>query len=123
MGRGTGESVLIIDDRRDLRQVLGSLLEAAGYATQTAANGIGALEAIRTRRPDVILLDWQLDDQPAGAELLGLLRGACGHIPIVVMSAHLDVAGRALDGGADAFLGKPFRPGRLLALLAEQLAR
>ena len=59
-GSPTGPCILIVDDDANVRDFLAQLISDAGYATVTAANGRDALEAMRTDRPRIVLLDLQM---------------------------------------------------------------
>jgi DNA-binding response OmpR family regulator len=66
--------------------------------------------------PDMVVLDWELHDNP-GFSVLTALRSASCHPKIVVISSQLDVERSVLRAGADAFISKSEPPNRLLALL------
>src|SRR5687768_12578464 len=57
---GKGDLVLLVDDDRDIREVTAAILTTAGYSVQTACNGREALDLLRSMRPSLILLDFNM---------------------------------------------------------------
>ena len=104
-------TILIVDDEPDVRFLLKMAFEAAGHRILQANHGAVALEQLEEARPDLIVTDLMMPvlDGPA---LIQRLRSdpATAEIPIMVLSAHI-----GLVPGADAALGKPFRPHEVLA--------
>ncbi|OAF13405.1 DNA-binding response regulator [Bradyrhizobium centrolobii] len=113
--------VLIIDDEPPIRKLLRMGLTTQGYETLEAPNGKTALEML-AEGPAVIILDLGLPDVQ-GHELLRTIRARNESVPIVVLSARGDEAGKvqALDLGADDYLTKPFGMDELLARLRAAL--
>ncbi len=107
--------ILVVNDDRAIVRALRSVLDVAGYSTNAAGTGAGALEAAALRPPDLILLDMILPDID-GVAVCGRLREWTER-PIMMLSAldgdALKIA--ALDAGADDYLRKPFSTGELLA--------
>ncbi len=111
---------LVIEDERDQRDTLCSVLETAGWAVELAEDGIAGLGRVPQARPDVILLDVRMPHLD-GAGLLEMLRSTeYGRtIPVVLVTgADVPPAVRAL---ADAVLLKPCDPKELLRV-AKRLA-
>lgn len=111
-------SVLVTDDDPDLRDILRSILEPQGFQVFEAGDGEAALEAIRTRRPDLLILDYSMPrlDGPSVCRTLKqdlLLR----HIPVIMLTGRGEVQDKVagIDAGADDYLVKPFEPQELLA--------
>ena len=83
------QSILIVDDQEEIRDLLSDLLHLSGYVTQTAANGLEAIEQISKDRPDLITLDLAmpvLDGHGVLQRLAGDPRTST--IPVVVVSAY-----------------------------------
>ncbi len=114
--RGIRPLVLVVDDEASLRNLLTELLEEAGYAVITAANGLAALSLLRHERPAVVLTDYTM---PAldGPGLIQRLRNspATRHIPIIAMSATRPPA--SVRGGVP-FIEKPFDVDEVLEAIA-----
>lgn len=107
--------VLIIDDELHIRRLIHTALTRADYATSEAANAREAMTALRTERPDVVLLDLGLPDRD-GLELVPLIKGQA-ETTLIVVSARdaTEEKVTALDLGADDYLTKPFDTDELLA--------
>jgi DNA-binding response OmpR family regulator len=107
--------VLLVDDEIELRSVVTRALTQEGHAVSTAGTLASAREALEPP-PDVLVLDLALPDG-VGLALCRELRMARSQVPILVLTAHSEVARRveALDAGADDFLAKPFAVAELRA--------
>lgn len=99
--------LLLVDDDDDLRDMLGAILEAAGYRTVPAAHGREALAVIEARHPDLVLLDMRMPIMD-GWELCRILDERGERPPIVVVTAATDPAGRAAEVHAEGWVAKPF---------------
>lgn len=113
--------ILVVDDERDIRELVAGVLEDEGYATRNAADSDSALEAIAERRPSLVLLDvWLQGSRLDGLELLDEIKRRDPSIPVLVISGHgnLDTAVAAIRRGAADFIEKPFEAERLLLMVA-----
>ena len=117
------DSILVIEDEKTIRYLMGTVLTANGYQVVEAATGREALEILGAYRSDLILLDLGLPDMD-GVELLREIR-RLSQIPILVVSARTRERDKiqALDLGADDYLTKPFGSGELLARIRTALRR
>lgn len=108
--------VLVVDDEPPIRRFLRTSLSAQGYDITEAEDGAKALEEVRRRAPDVLVLDLGLPGID-GLEVIRRLRGSGASLPIIVLSSRVDEAGKveALDLGADDYVTKPFGVDELLA--------
>jgi excisionase family DNA binding protein len=118
----TGGRVLVVDDDAGLRDFIRANLEAEGYAVREAASADEGLAALDAESPDLILLDVQMPKMD-GWEMLRRVQERHGvdAIPVVMYSGKLDQAGEAKSRGAQAFIGKPLDPSRLLAATKQLL--
>ncbi|RKH45743.1 response regulator [Corallococcus sicarius] len=111
-------TLLVVDDDMDIRDALQDVLELEGYAVQLAADGLEALERLRSSepRPQLILLDLMMPrmDGIAFREALRHER-ACSDIPVLVASADLDVRGTVDEMGVAGYLRKPLDLSALLS--------
>ena len=108
--------VLVVDDEPPIRRFLRTSLAAQGYDIIEAEDGTKALEEVRRRPPDLLVLDLGLPGID-GLEVIRRLRGSGVALPIIVLSSRVDEAGKveALDLGADDYVTKPFGVDELLA--------
>ena len=112
--------ILVVDDEKDIREIVAGVLEDEGYETRLAADSDAALEAIAARRPSLVLLDvWLHGSRLDGLDLLDELKRRDPSIPVIVISGHgnLDTAVAAIRRGAVDFIEKPFEAERLLLLV------
>lgn len=120
------ETILVVEDEEDIRELLKYNLEKEGYQVFGAATGEEALQAVRTRLPDLILLDLMLPGID-GLEVCRRFRGGSQtkHLPIIMLTAKGEEADivTGLELGADDYIAKPFSPRVLLARLRAVLRR
>ena len=119
--------VVIAEDDRDIRELVELILHEEGHATVPASDGLAALEACRTARPDVVLLDVSMPGELNGLEVCRRIRADVELRPVRVMlltarARDQDVtAGYA--AGADDYLVKPFSPTELTRRIEDLLRR
>jgi CheY-like chemotaxis protein len=119
MSRLKRSTVLVVDDDADLREMTATYLQAHGYRTRTAANGLEALAVVKRDRPSALVVDLQMPLMN-GVQLRRQLQrqpdGAA--IPFILISGatNAEEVGRAL--GVTAVLAKPFEQSGLLMALA-----
>lgn len=112
--------ILIVDDERDIRELVAGVLSDEGYACRTAGDSTAALAAIDERRPSLVLLDVWLHGSPIdGLEVLDEIKKREPELPVVIFSGHgnIDTAVSAIGRGAMDFIEKPFEAERLLMLV------
>lgn len=120
--RGT---VLVVDDEPTIAEVVSRYLERAGYRTRVAADGIEALEAVASQRPDLVVLDLMLP----GIDGLEVMRRLRDHgrerIATILLTAKGEESDRVvgLRLGADDYVVKPFSPAELVARVDAVLRR
>ena len=114
----TGETILIVDDNREIVDSLGKLLKLEGYEIITAYDGLEALDRLESNKIDLIILDVMMP-KADGFEVLRRLRQAGKTVPVLFLTARDSVADRVkgLDGGANDYLVKPFSFDELMARL------
>jgi two-component system, cell cycle response regulator DivK len=108
---GASISVLVVDDDRDARTMYRMYLVHAGCKVRTARDGVAALEKVKRRAPDVIVMDLampRLDGWTASTWLKA--SPATAHIPIIALSAAPTAREDARACGCDGFLAKPCLP-------------
>ena len=112
--------ILIVDDERDIRELVSGVLSDEGYDCRTAGDSTSALEAIDAKRPSLVLLDVWLHGSPMdGLEVLDAIKVREPDLPVIIFSGHgnKDTAVSAVSRGAMDFLEKPFEAERLLHLV------
>ncbi|HYC58499.1 MAG TPA: response regulator [Thermoanaerobaculia bacterium] len=122
--RAARGSVLVVDDDATNRDVLSRRLERQGHRVETASNGPDALDVLRARPFDVVLLDIMMPDMD-GYEVLGRIKSDARlrQVPVIMISAIDDVQSvvRCIEAGADDYLTKPFAPALLKARIGASL--
>lgn len=120
------ESVLIIDDEEDIRDILSYNLKKEGFKVYTASNGKDGIEIARNSQPDIVILDVMMPEMD-GIEVCDVLRKdpTTKHIRICFLTARSEdysqIAG--LDAGADDYVSKPIKPRVLISRLKALLRR
>jgi two-component system KDP operon response regulator KdpE len=114
-------TVLVVDDEPPIRRFLRTSLTAIGHRVVTADDAAGALAALGSEKPDVIILDLGLPDR-SGLDVIAEIRQR-SRVPIIVLSARIDERSKvvALDLGADDYIAKPFGMAELMARLRAAL--
>ncbi|MBI3564127.1 MAG: response regulator [Elusimicrobia bacterium] len=116
--------VLVVDDEKDFRAIIGRIIERAGYDVVTAADGAEALARFAAEKPDMVLLDGHLPDID-GFEVCRRLRAspAGRDVPIVMCTVRSAISNvkDGLGAGATGYLLKPFDPQELLAAVKAAL--
>ena len=111
------EKILLVDDEKNVRELVWATLECEQWLLLEAADGQEAVEVALRERPDVIVMDWMMP-RLSGIEAARTLRGhpCTASIPIILSTARSQAedyaAGRA--AGVSAYLSKPFSPFELL---------
>jgi len=120
------ERVLVVDDERDILELVKYNLDREGYHVTTVATGEDALAAARAKLPDIVILDLMLPGVD-GLEVCRRLKGdpRTRHIPIVMLTAKGDEADvvTGLELGAADYVTKPFSPRVLTARIRAVLRR
>ncbi|MFC0203085.1 nitrogen assimilation response regulator NtrX [Novosphingobium soli] len=112
--------ILIVDDERDIRELVAGVLSDEGYDSRTAGDSEAALAAIDARRPSLVLLDVWLHGSPMdGLEVLDAIKAREPGLPVIIFSGHgnIDTAVAAISRGAVDFIEKPFEAEKLLHLV------
>ena len=118
-------AIMVVDDSVSIRQVVSRLMEAQGWKVYTAKDGLDALEKLRERRPNLILLDIEMP-RMNGYEFLGNFRAQSEYkdIPVVMLTSRTAEKHRekAITLGAKGFVAKPFNDDEMVQLI-RQLTR
>lgn len=118
------ETVLVVDDEKNIRELIQLYLTNAGYRVVNAGDGAEALRLARADKPDLIVLDLMLP-QVDGYEVCRRLRREGNDVPIIMLTARDDDVDKivGLELGADDYMTKPFNPRELVARIKAVLRR
>ena len=123
---GPRAKILVVEDEADIRELIRFNLEREGFAVEEAGTGAEALERVKRRVPDLLLLDLMLPGMP-GLEVCRALRGSkdTASLPIVIVTAKGTEVDKilGLEMGADDYVVKPFSPRELIARVRAVLRR
>jgi two-component system alkaline phosphatase synthesis response regulator PhoP len=126
MAPAAAKKVLIVEDERDILQLVKLYLEKEGYRVSTAATGPDGLKAVKSERPDLLVLDLMLPDMD-GLEVCKRLRAEpqTAALPIIMLTAKAEESDTVigLELGADDYVTKPFSPKALVARIKALLRR
>jgi len=116
--------ILVADDDQAVRESLRRSLTFNGYEVVVAADGAEALEKARSDQPDLVLLDVNMPELD-GLEVCRQIRASGSEVPVLMLTARVEVGDRVLglDAGADDYLPKPFALEELLARIRALLRR
>ncbi len=112
--------ILIVDDERDIRELISDILEDEGYATRLAGNSQDCMTAINAEPPGLLILDiWLKDSAMDGIDILKTVKRDNPDVPVVIISGHgnIEIAVAAIKQGAYDFIEKPFNIDQLLVVI------
>ena len=117
-------SILIVEDDANIRETLSTILQQKGYNTDTAKNGKEAIQKSKAKFYNLALLDIKLPDME-GTKLLTTMHENLPKMVKIMITGYpsLENAVEALNQGADAYVIKPVKPEKLLALIEEKLEK
>ena len=115
-------SILIVEDDVNIRESLSKILQQEGYDTDVAENGEEAIQKSRNKFYDLALLDIKLPDME-GTTLLAKLNETTPKMVKIMVTGYPSIENtmEALNQGAAAYVTKPVKPAKLLALIKEKL--
>ena len=115
-------SILVIDDKENVRKMLSKTLETEGYEVETAEDGAVGWEKAKEKRYDLVLTDLKLPKMD-GLEVLAKVKESDPEIAVIVMTAYgtIETAVQAMKEGAFDYLAKPFDPDHLNVLIKRAL--
>jgi len=118
------KSILIVEDDKAILKSLKDILQSEGYSVDTAENGREAIQKSKEKFFNMALLDIKLPDMD-GTKLLTLMHEDLPKMVKIMVTGYpsLENAVEALNLGADAYVMKPIKPDKLLALIKEKLEK
>ncbi|NCQ23464.1 MAG: sigma-54-dependent Fis family transcriptional regulator [Rhodobacteraceae bacterium CG17_big_fil_post_rev_8_21_14_2_50_63_15] len=112
--------ILIVDDERDIRELISEILKDEGFSTRMASNSDEAMAAIAAERPGLLILDiWLKDSNMDGIDILKAVKRDYPEVPVVIISGHgnIEIAVAAIKQGAYDFIEKPFNIDQLMVVI------
>lgn len=112
--------ILIVDDERDIRELIGDILEDEGFATRRVGNSDECNAALAEQLPALMVLDiWLKDSDMDGIDILTKVKRETPEVPVVIISGHgnIEIAVAAIKQGAYDFIEKPFNIDQLLVVI------
>ncbi len=120
------ESILVVDDDKEIVRLVRSYLEKAGYEVFVAYDGETALHTLRREKPDLLILDLMLPDRD-GWDIARLIRADTylAATPIIMLTARVEDSDKivGLEIGADDYITKPFNPQEVVSRVRAVLRR
>jgi len=117
-------SILIVDDEKDIRELIGDILKDEGYAIRLAGNSDDCMAEINAEPPSLMILDiWLKDSRMDGIDILKTVKRDNPDVPIVIISGHgnIEIAVAAIKQGAYDFIEKPFNIDQLMVVVSRAM--
>lgn len=112
--------ILIVDDERDIRELIRGILTDEGFSARVAEDSEGALAEIESRVPSLVILDiWLQNSKRDGLEVLKIIKNRHKNLPIIMISGHgnIETAVASIKIGAYDYIEKPFQADKLIHLV------
>ena len=112
--------ILIVDDERDIRELISDILQDEGFTTRLAGTSQAAMKELEAAPPALLILDiWLKDSAMDGIDILKIVKRDYPQVPCVIISGHgnIEIAVAAIKQGAYDFIEKPFNIDQLLVVI------
>lgn len=116
--------ILIVDDERDIRELVSDILVDEGFSTRLAGTSDECLAQLEREEPSLMILDiWLKDSDMDGIDILKLAKRDYPEVPVVIISGHgnIEIAVAAIKQGAYDFIEKPFNIDQLLVVIGRAM--
>ncbi|SPH17793.1 Nitrogen regulation protein NR(I) [Defluviimonas aquaemixtae] len=116
--------ILIVDDERDIRELISDILKDEGFTTRLAANSDDCMAEINAEPPALMILDiWLKDSRMDGIDILKTVKRDNPDVPIIIISGHgnIEIAVAAIKQGAYDFIEKPFNLDQLIVVITRAM--
>jgi len=116
--------ILIVDDERDIRELISDILRDEGFTTRLAANSDECMAQINAEPPALMILDiWLKDSRMDGIDILKSVKRDNPDVPVVIISGHgnIEIAVAAIKQGAYDFIEKPFNIDQLMVVITRAM--
>ncbi|WP_394974275.1 sigma-54-dependent transcriptional regulator [Cypionkella sp.] len=117
-------NILIVDDEKDIRELIGDILKDEGYVIRLASNSDECMAEINAEAPNLMILDiWLKDSRMDGIDILKTVKRDNPDIPVVIISGHgnIEIAVAAIKQGAYDFIEKPFNIDQLMVVVSRAM--
>lgn len=117
-------SILIVDDEKDIRELIGDILKDEGFTVRLAGNSDDCMAEINADPPSLMILDiWLKDSQMDGIDILKTVKRDNPEVPVVIISGHgnIEIAVAAIKQGAYDFIEKPFNIDQLMVVVSRAM--
>ncbi len=103
------KTIMIVDDEKDLRDIIEFKFKSKGFVTVTACDGVDALDKLKTIEPDLIVLDMNMPRMD-GLEFYNAIRGneVRSKCPVLILTARANMGQTIKDSAIEGFMPKPF---------------
>ena len=112
--------ILIVDDEKDIRELISEILNDEGFSTRLSSNSAECLNQVSSAPPSLLILDiWLKDSNMDGIDILKKVKVDYPQVPVVIISGHgnIEIAVSAIKQGAYDFIEKPFNIEQLLVVV------
>lgn len=120
----TKGDILIVDDERDIRELISDILEDEGFTTRLAGTSDEAVAQVKSELPALMILDiWLKDSAMDGIDILKMVKRDHPEVPVVIISGHgnIEIAVAAIKQGAYDFIEKPFNIDQLMVVITRAM--
>ena len=117
-------SILIVDDEKDIRELIGDILKDEGFTVRLAGNSDDCMAEINSEPPALMILDiWLKDSRMDGIDILKTVKRDNPDVPVVIISGHgnIEIAVAAIKQGAYDFIEKPFNIDQLMVVVTRAM--
>ncbi|MGI9389950.1 MAG: sigma-54-dependent transcriptional regulator [Boseongicola sp.] len=116
--------ILIVDDERDIRELISDILKDEGFTTRLAGNSEEAMAEMNKEAPSLMVLDiWLKDSHMDGIDILKAVKRDNQDVPVIIISGHgnIEIAVAAIKQGAYDFIEKPFNIDQLMVVITRAM--
>ncbi len=116
--------ILIVDDERDIRELISDILKDEGFTTRLAGTSDEAMAEMNKEAPALMILDiWLKDSQMDGIDILKAVKRDNPDVPVIIISGHgnIEIAVAAIKQGAYDFIEKPFNIDQLMVVITRAM--
>ena len=116
--------ILIVDDERDIRELISDILKDEGFSTRLAGTSDEAVAEVKAELPSLMILDiWLKDSAMDGIDILKMVKREHPEVPVVIISGHgnIEIAVAAIKQGAYDFIEKPFNIDQLMVVIGRAM--